>query len=243
MKYAVLGTGMVGPTLASKLAKLGHEVRMGAREADNEKAAAWAAGHGANAGHGRFADVAAWAERVIFAVNGASILAVADAVTDPAVQGKIVIDVTNPLDFSKGMPPSMIPELSNTTSAGEALQSRLPGAKVVKTLNTMNHLIMVDPGRVPGKHDVFLCGDDAEARAGVAGMLEEFGWSDPIDLGPLSAARGTEALMPFWIRMWGALGSADFNYRIVRAPAGASKKPLIIGLLWRPRLPTGSKFN
>lgn len=217
MKYAVLGTGMVGHTLATKLVSLGHEVRMGARTADNEKAEAWAAANGAAAGRGTFADVATWADRVIFAVSGAKIVEVAGDVTDAAVSGKTVIDVTNPLDMSRGMPPTLIPELSNTTSGGEALQARLPGAKVVKALNTMNHLIMADPSRVPSDHDVFLCGDDADAKADVVAMLHEFGWTDPIDLGPLAAARGTEGMMPFWLRMWGAVGNADFNYRIVRA--------------------------
>lgn len=217
MKYAVLGTGMVGHTLATKLVSLGHEVRMGARTADNEKATAWADANGAAAGRGTFADVATWADRVIFAVSGAKILEVAGDVTDAAVSGKTVIDVTNPLDMSQGMPPTLISELSNTTSGGEALQARLPGARVVKALNTMNHLIMVDPSRVPGDHDVFLCGDDADAKADVVTMLHEFGWTGPIDLGPLAAARGTEGLMPFWLRMWGAVGNADFNYRIVRA--------------------------
>lgn len=217
MKYAVLGTGMVGHSLAGKLFDLGHEVRMGAREAGNEKAAAWAAGQGPNAGYGSFAEVAAWAERVIFAVNGAALLDVADALPAEAVDGKTVIDVTNPLDGSKGFPPTLIAEMSNTTSAGEALQARLPGARVVKTLNTMNHKLMVDPARVPGPHDVFLCGDDDAAKAEVRAMLDEFGWSDPIDLGPLAAARGTEGLMPFWLRMMGVVGNPDFNYRIVRA--------------------------
>jgi predicted dinucleotide-binding enzyme len=190
---------------------------MGAREAGNDKAARWAAAHGARAGNGTFAEVAAWADRVIFAVNGAQVEAVAAAVGDGAVVGKTVIDVTNPLDMSHGMPPVLVPRLSNTTSAGEALQVALPGAKVVKTLNTMNHEIMVDPSRVPGEHHVFLCGDHDDAKADVRGMLAQFGWRDPIDLGPLAAARGTEGMMPFWLRMWAASGSAVFNYRIVRA--------------------------
>lgn len=217
MKYAVLGTGMVGHTLATKLASLGHEVRMGARTAGNEKAAAWALANGENAGHGDFSTIAAWADRIIFAVNGANLLDVAKAVGNDAVTGKTVIDVTNPLDTSGGMPPTMIPELSNTTSAGEALQAHLPRAQVVKTLNTMNHKIMADPELVPGEHDVFLCGDDEAAKAEAVEMLAEFGWRDPIDLGPLSAARGTEGLMPFWLRMWSVVGSPDFNYRIVRS--------------------------
>ena len=216
MKYAVLGTGMVGHTLATKLASLGHEVRMGARTAGNEKAVAWAAVHGPDAGEGAFSEVAAWAARIIIAVSGANILAVADAVGPDAVAGKAVIDVTNPLDTSNGMPPTLIPELSNTTSAAEALQARLPEAKVVKTLNTMNHQIMVDPARVAGAHDVFLCGDDDAAKKDVSSMLAEFGWTDPIDLGPLAAARGLEGMMPFWLRMWGVVGRADFNNSIVR---------------------------
>ncbi|MBV6656150.1 MAG: NAD(P)-binding domain-containing protein [Devosiaceae bacterium] len=217
MKYAVLGTGMVGQTLATKLVSLGHEVWMGARSAGNEKAESWAEENGPNASHGTFQEAAAWADRVIFAVSGDSVLKVADLVTNEAVAGKIAIDVTNPLDTSQGMPPTLIPSLSNRTSAAEELQKRLPDAKVVKTLNTMNHKLMVDPSRVPGEHDVFVCGDDASAKEGVVAMLAEFGWSDPVDLGPLAAARGTEGLMPFWLRMWGAVGNAEFNYRIVRA--------------------------
>lgn len=208
---------MVGHTLATKLASLGHEVSMCARAANNEKAQVWAKANGANARNSTFAEGATWADRVIFAVNGANIIEVADAVTNGAVAGKTVIDVSNPLDISRGMPPTLVPELSNSTSAGEALQARLPSARVVKALNTMNHQIMVDPARVPGQHDVFFCGDNPDAKADVVSMLAEFGWVDPIDLGPLAAARGTEGMMPFWLRMWGALGNADFNYRIVRA--------------------------
>ncbi|MEM9999933.1 MAG: NAD(P)-binding domain-containing protein [Pseudomonadota bacterium] len=217
MKYAVLGTGMVGHSLATKLIALGHEVRMGARTDDNEKAVAWAAAEGPNASQATFHDAATWADRVIFAVSGSNILSVADAVTNDAVAGKTVIDVTNPLDTSKGMPPTLIPELSNTTSAAEELQNCLPDARVVKALNTMNHRLMVDPSRVPGDHDVFVCADDETAKQDAIAMLNEFGWQEPVDLGPLAAARGTEGLMPFWLRMWGAVGNAEFNYKIVRA--------------------------
>lgn len=217
MRYAVLGTGMVGNTLATKLAALGHEVRMGAREAGNAKASEWAAANGPKAGQGAYAEVAGWAERVIVAINGAAIPSIGPLIGDGAVAGKLVIDVTNPLDFSQGMPPTLIPELSGTTSAAEVLQAALPSAKVVKTLNTMNHLLMVDPARVPGVHDVFVCGADPDAKAQASDMLREFGWTSIIDFGPLSGARGTEGLMPFWLRMWGVNGSPNFNYRIVRA--------------------------
>lgn len=208
---------MVGHTLATKLMSLGHEVRMGARDADNAKATDWAAAQGDRAGHGTFADVASWADRVVVAVSGAQIETVGAAIGDARVVGKTIIDVTNPLDFSQGMPPFLVPHLSNTTSAGEALQAALPSAKVVKTLNTMNHELMVNPSGVAGDHDVFLSGDDETAKEDVRELLAAFGWSDPIDLGPLAAARGTEGMMPFWLRMWGAHGSANFNYRIVKA--------------------------
>ncbi|MEO1748782.1 MAG: NAD(P)-binding domain-containing protein [Pseudomonadota bacterium] len=216
MKYAVLGTGMVGHTLATKLVSLGHDVIMGARTKDNEKAAAWAIENGDRASNAAFQTAAASADRVIFAVNGANIGAVADMVGKEATRGKLVIDVSNPLDMSHCMPPTLIPELSNTTSAAEELQKRLPDAKVVKTLNTMNHQIMVNPDRISGEHDVFLCGDDTAAKAETVSMLNEFGWQSPTDLGPLAAARGLEGMMPFWLRMWSVVGSADFNYRIVR---------------------------
>ncbi|MEO0544639.1 MAG: NAD(P)-binding domain-containing protein [Pseudomonadota bacterium] len=217
MKYAVLGTGMVGHTLATKLISLGHEVRMGARTGVNEKAVAWAQDNGANASHGEFREAAQWADRIIIAVNGSNVLAVADQVTNDAVASKTIIDVTNPLNTSKGMPPTLVPELSNTTSAAEEIQKRLPDAHVVKTLNTMNHQIMVDPSRVAGEHDVFLCGNSDGAKTDVTALLDEFGWKSPIDLGPLSSARGLEGMMPFWLRMWSVVGSANFNYKIVRA--------------------------
>ena len=216
MKYAVLGTGMVGHSLATKLISLGHEVRMGARFGDHPAAMEWASQNGGSAGHGTFAEVAAWADRVIVAAKGSMIVEVAQATTNGAVAGKTVIDVTNPLDMSNGMPPTLIPELSNTNSAAEALQNALPDARVVKALNTMNHEIMVNPGKVAGAHEVFVCGDDSNAKSEVFKMLAEFGWDDPVDLGPLAAARGTEGMMPFWLRMWGVVGNANFNYKIQR---------------------------
>ncbi len=215
MKIGVLGTGMVGNALATKLAALGHEVMMGARHKGNEKAATWASENKAHAG--TFAEAAEFGEIVIFATLGSALLDVAALAGPGNLEGKVVIDVTNPLDMSQGFPPTLITGLSNTTSAGEELQKALSGAHVVKALNTMNCQIMVDPSRVPGEHDVFYCGDDDDAKASVAELLKTFGWREPVDLGPLAAARGTEGMMPFWLRMFGIVGSADFNYRIVRA--------------------------
>jgi predicted dinucleotide-binding enzyme len=133
-----------------------------------------------------------------------------------ALTGKVVIDVTNPLDTSQSGVPVLLPGLSNTTSAGEELQKVFPDARVVKTLNTMNCQVMVAPERVPGLHDVFLCGNDAKAKAQVVALLRSFGWPSPIDLGPIEAARGMEGMMPFWLRLWATFGSADFNYHIAR---------------------------
>ncbi len=217
MKIGVLGTGMVGDALATKLVSLGHDVMMGAREKANEKAAGWARKAGSKASHGTFAEAARFGEISFMAANGAAVIEVARLAGAENLAGKIVVDVTNPLDFSKGMPPSLLAEYSNTTSLGEELQKALPKSRVIKALNTMNCNLMVDPARVPTRTDVFLCGDDAGAKKAVRDLLISFGWKDPIDLGALSAARGTEGLMPFWLRMWGVLGTSDFNYRIERA--------------------------
>lgn len=214
MKIAVMGTGMVGQALAGKLAELGHDVMMGARDGANPKAVEWAAAHGAR--NGSYQEAAGFADLVIFAVRGGALLDAAAAAGKNLLQGKVVIDVTNPLDLSGGGVPTLIAGLSNTTSAGEELQRAYPAARVVKALNTVNCEVMVDPARVPGAHDVFLCGNDAAAKAEVVRLLQSFGWPSPIDLGPIEAARGMEGLMPFWLRLWQAIGTADFNYHVAR---------------------------
>jgi predicted dinucleotide-binding enzyme len=215
MKIGVLGTGTVGSTLATKLASLGHEVRMGARRATNDKATAWAESAGAGASHGTFADAAAFGEILFNCTAGTGALAALESARAENLGGKILIDVANPLDFSKGMPPTLF--LSNDTSLGETIQRTFPEAKVVKALNTVNASVMVDPGRVPGEHDIFVCGNDAGAKGEVTRILKEwFGWKGVIDLGDITAARGTESYLLLWVRLWGALGTADFNVRVVR---------------------------
>lgn len=216
MKVGVLGTGMVGEAIASKLVSLGHEVTMGSRTADNEDAAAWAAGAGELAAHGTFADAAGSGDLVVNCTAGGGSLEALRAAGEENLAGKVLIDVANPLDFSQGMPPSL--SVSNTDSLGEQIQRAFPEAKVVKALNTMNCEVMVDPGRVPGDHDVFVCGDDEGAKGRVCEMLGSFGWPDDsiVDLGDVSSARGTEAYLPLWLRLWGALGTGDFNIKVVR---------------------------
>ena len=215
MKIAVLGTGMVGMAIAEKLVTLGHEVKMGARAAGNEKAAAWAKRAGASASEGSFADAASFGEIVFHCTSGATAIEALTAAGAKNLAGKVLIDVSNPLDFSKGMPPSLF--AGNTDSLAERIQAAFPDARVVKTLNTMNCNLMVDASRLAGEHDVFVSGNDAGAKARVTTLLKEgFGWKNVIDLGDVTTARGTESFLPLWLRLWGALGSADFNIHVVR---------------------------
>jgi len=207
---------MVGHALATKLVSLGNEVMMGSRQAGNEKAVAWAAGAGPNASEGSFADAARFGEVVVNATAGASSLDVLAAVGAENLAGKVLIDVANPLDFSQGRPPTLT--VCNTDSLGEQIQRAYPEARVVKTLNTMSCQIMVNPGLVPGRHTVFVCGNDADAKAQVAELLQSFGWpADSIlDLGDITAARGTEMYLPLWLRLWGATGTGQLNIEVVR---------------------------
>jgi predicted dinucleotide-binding enzyme len=215
MKIAVLGTGMVGSAIATKLVALGHEVKMGSRTADNDKAVAWAKGAGPLASQGTFADAASFGELVFVCTLGQAAESALGAAGADNLAGKAVLDVTNPLDFSKGMPPTLF--VSNTSSLGEQLQAAFPSAKIVKTLNTMNANLMVDPSSVAGgEHDVFVSGNDAAAKAQAIELLRSFGWKSPIDLGDITTARGTESYLPLWIRLWGALGTASFNVKIAR---------------------------
>ena len=190
MKIGVLGTGTVGRTIATKLVALGHEVTMGSRTADNEQAAEWVAEAGDRAAQGTFADAAAFGEIVFNCTAGVASLEALGSIATDDLAGKILVDVANPLDFSQGMPPTL--SVSNTDSLAEQIQRALPDARVVKALNTVNAMVMVDPGRVPGEHDVFLCGNDADAKARVTQLLESFGWPSErvVDLGDISGREG-----------------------------------------------------
>ncbi|WP_405487204.1 NADPH-dependent F420 reductase [Streptomyces sp. NBC_00096] len=215
MRIAVLGTGEVGRQLAGKLVAVGHQVTMGSRTADNADARKWADETGG--AHGTFADAAAGAELVVNATGGLVSLAVLEAAGAANLEGKTIVDVSNALDFSEGFPPRVV--TPDGHSIAEQLQKAFPGARVVKTLNTMNNAVMVEPGRVPGHHNVFVSGDDADAKAETAALLRSFGWgpSQIIDLGDLSSARATEALMALWLRLYGVLGPVDFNLSVVTA--------------------------
>jgi hypothetical protein len=215
MKIAILGSGVVGKTLGSKLIQLGHEVKMGSRTSNNEKAAEWVKSNGINAYQGTFDDAAAFAEIIFNCTNGSVSIEILIS-SKNNLSGKILIDVANPLDFSKGMPPTLIPSLSNTTSLGEEIQKALPDTRIVKALNTMNCYLMVDPSLVPGEHDIFVCGNDQAAKEKVKELLASFGWKSPIDLGDITGSRAMEMILPFWLKLFGLYQSPHFNFKIVK---------------------------
>ena len=218
MKIAVLGTGMVGDTIGSKLVELGHEVKMGSRTADNEKAKAFVTKHEGKATAGTFADAAAFGEIIFNCTSGAASIEALKMAGVSNVDGKIIVDIANPLDFSKGAPPSLIPTLSNTHSLGEEIQITFPSTKVVKTLNTMWCGIMVNPGMIGGgDHTNFICGNDANAKQQVIRLLNDFGWKNEniLDLGDISSARGTEAVLPIWLRIWNSTQNGAFNLKVI----------------------------
>ena len=205
---------MVGVALGSKLVQVGHDVKMGSRTPNNEKAVTWAKENGAHASYGTFADAAAFGEVVFNCTAGNASLAAVTAAGAANLKGKVLVDVANPLDFSKGMPPTLT--VCNTDSLAEQIQRAFPSVNVVKALNTMNCVVMVNPSLVPGDHDVFLCGNDRQAKEKVTEIVKSFGWRSIIDLGDITAARGMEMLLPIWLRLMGHYQSPNFNFKIVR---------------------------
>jgi 8-hydroxy-5-deazaflavin:NADPH oxidoreductase len=227
MKIAVLGTGTVGRALAGAFSGRGHGMVMGTRDPAGTAGRTerdmmggppfrdWHAAH-PDIPLETFAHAAEAGEMVVNATSGAGTLEALGSAGAARLAGKVLMDVSNPLDFSQGMPPVLNPV--NTDSLAERIQRAFPGARVVKTLNTMNAGLMVDPGRLAGgDHSVFVSGDDAGAKEVVAGLLGELGHRDVIDLGDITTARGAEMLLPLWLRLYAALGTPDFNVKVVRA--------------------------
>lgn len=226
MKIAVLGTGMVGQALAGRLAELGHEVTVGTRDVDatlarsepdamgNPPYRVWAQQH-SHVRLATFAEAAADAELIVNATSGAASIPALTAAGEANLAGKVVLDTANPLDHSTGFPPTLF--VKDTDSLAERIQREFPQARVVKALNTMNAHLMVDPRRLAGgDHTVFVSGNDSEAKKTVTDLLEAFGHTDVIDLGDITTARGTEQLLPVWIRLMGTLNTPYFNFKIVR---------------------------
>lgn len=212
MKIGVLGTGVAGQTVAGKLVEMGHDVMMGARAADNEKVLGFAQRTGGRAG--TFADAAAHGGLVINCTRGDTSLATLVAIAD-RLSGKVLLDLANPLDFSKGFPPTL--SVSNTDSLAEQIQRALPGTFVIKSLNTVNAEVMVEPSRVPGAHTVFVSGNDRHAKGKVMDLLRSLGWQSIIDLGDITSARAAEQLLPLWVRLYSGFGNNGiFNIAVMQ---------------------------
>lgn len=216
MKFGILGTGMVGQTIGSKLASRGHEVKLGGRTASGASALEWAERVGEKASVGTFVEAATFGDVVFLCVKGEVTEEVVRAATASALEGKLLIDITNPLDFTHGFPPTL--SITGRDSLGERVQSLVPGTKVVKALNTVAAPIMVEPSLLEGSHDLFVCGNDADGKAKAAELLRsEFGWETIHDVGGIEAARGTESLLPLWTRLYGCFGTPLFNFHINRS--------------------------
>lgn len=217
MKIGVLGTGGVGHTLATRFVDVGHQVMMGSRQSGNDRAVAWVTEVGSAGSEGSFADAAGFGELVVNATAGATSVEALAAAGSANLAGKVLMDVSNPLDLSRGFPPSL--SVCNTDSTAEQIQRQLPETSVVKVFNTMNSDVMVNPAMLAGPHNAFLCGDDHGAKQKVMAILESFGWpaSDIVDVGGIDGARGMEMYVVLWIRLMGILGGPHFNINVVRA--------------------------
>lgn len=226
MRIGVIGTGMVGRALAARFDELGHDVLLGTRDPDatmardepdqmgNAPMSRWLSEH-AGVRLATFADAAAHGTVVVNATGGSTSISALELAGSANLDGKVLIDVSNALDFSAGFPPTLF--VKDTDSLAERIQRAFPEARVVKTLNTMNAPVMVRPEEVAGgDHSVFVSGNDAEAKRVVTDLLTALGHTDVIDLGDLSTARGAEMIMPLWLALMGHLGTPAFNFKIAR---------------------------
>lgn len=226
MNISILGTGSVGQALAGRLAGLGHNVFIGTRNVSESlaktKPDAWG-----------LPSIGAWikdnpaiplvpfkeavekgSDLIIFAVQGFAAMDCLKLVGEDLLNGKVMLDISNPLDFSKGFPPSLF--LCNTESLGEKIQNAYPSLKVVKSLNTISNEIMINPKILSGDHNVFVSGNDADAKSKVVELIKSFGWEDKniIDLGDITTARGTEMILPLWVRLYGKFQTSLFNFNV-----------------------------
>jgi 8-hydroxy-5-deazaflavin:NADPH oxidoreductase len=214
MKIGILGTGDVGRAIAKGFLTLGHEVKLGAREATNEKAVAWAKEAGPKASNGTFADAAEFGELVVLCTLGAAYESVLKATGPQRLEGKVLIDTTNPLDFSKGMPPRLA--VGHTDSGGEQIQRAAPGARVVKAFNIVGNSSMFRPEFPGGPPDMLICGNDAEAKRKVTTILNDFGWPVVVDFGGIESSRYLEPLCITWVLYGVATNNWGHAFKMLR---------------------------
>jgi hypothetical protein len=215
MKIGVLGTGVTGQTIGSKLVQLGHDVMLGSRSEANPAAVRWAKEEGHNALYGTFMNAAEFGEIIFNCTLGSASLSALDQAGSGNLNGKILVDTSNPLDRSTD---TWTLTVCNTDSLGEQIQRAFPDAKVVKTLNTVNANVMVDPSKLIEKTDVFVSGNDIEAKATVVMILRDwFGWREVIDLGNITTSRSVEMYVPLWHNLRTAISSQRFNIKVVTA--------------------------
>jgi 8-hydroxy-5-deazaflavin:NADPH oxidoreductase len=213
MKVGVLGSGDVGQTLGKGFAEKGHEVVLGSRTPDSDPLKSWkkSAGHGVKTG--TFAEAAAFGEVLVLSVHGTAAIAAIELAGPKNFDGKLLIDTTNPLDFSKGMPPGLT--VGTTDSLGEQVQRKLPKARVVKCFNTVGNSNMVDPKLPGGPPTMMIAGNDSAAKAQVDTILKSFGWPGGLDVGGIDGARWLEALVPLWVRAGASLKSFNHAFKVL----------------------------
>ncbi|HYA10148.1 MAG TPA: NAD(P)-binding domain-containing protein [Thermoplasmata archaeon] len=211
-RVGILGSGDVAKALGRGFAAHGYEVMLGTR--DPKKLDAWKKETDGKVAVGTFAQAAAHGPTVVLATHGAATEAVLDQAGPQHFRGKLVLDATNPLDFSRGMPPGLLFGL--TDSLGERVQRKLPDAKVVKCFNTVSNVKMVDPKFAAGPARMWICGNDAEAKRATEGILRELGWAGALDVGAIDGARWLEAMVPLWVRVGVALNTWEHMLQLVR---------------------------
>jgi predicted dinucleotide-binding enzyme len=219
MKIGILGTGQVGDLIGSRLIEKGHQVMMGGREANNPKGLDFVKKHDSeNASYGTFEEASNFGDIIFNATNGRFVLeALKLAYTD--FEGKIIIDVANPLDFTT-KPATLISEFANTNSIGESIQNQYPKAKVVKTLNTLGMALAVNPKQLNnGDHSIFVSGNDENAKTRTKTLLTEFGWEiqNIIDIGDITGARAMEGFLPLSVRLMLSFGVPMFNIKVIKS--------------------------
>ena len=215
MKYGILGTGIVAQTIGSKLIQLGHEVKLGSRNAKNQKALDWAKKNGKNASVGTFKEAALFGKIIFNCVHGINSIEAITSAGKENFKDKILIDISNPYNYKDGHI-SLDPKYCGNTCLGEEIQKFLPNTKVVKTLNYLGANMMTNPGSLAEPITGFYCGNDAKAKEVVNKMLHDFGWTDTFDLGDISMSRYTEMLGAFWVPVYGKVGNMDWGFKLVR---------------------------